>query len=171
MLHAKMLLAQAFPSIAPSPSNLLLDWRNYIKRKFSRVQHIPCHDLHAWLQGGGAPHPPPLLLDFRTQSEFSCSRIAGSVRVDPDASVADVLALLQGHDVAVSSASKSPFSIPQLPQLADTRCERFAVFYCSIGYRSSAAAARVLQSEVNCLRLFQIIPLLTTRSPRRQFAI
>lgn len=148
MMHAKMLFAQTFPSIAPAPSELLLEWRHHIKDKFPSVQHISCDDLHARLQGGhrtsvNPKHQTPLLLDCRTQPEHSCSHIAGSVRVDPDATAADIMSLLQQNDIAVAS-STCPFSIAGL----DASCGRFAVLYCSIGYRSSAAAARILQTEV-----------------------
>ena len=146
MIHAKMLLAKAFPSIAPAPSDLLLDWRRHIKDTFPSVQHISCDDLQVQLRNQpitGQSCQPPLLLDFRTQSEHLCSHIAGSIRMDPDASAADIVSLLLQRNVAVAP-SGNPFSIPDL----DASCSRFAVFYCSIGYRSSAAAARVLLSEV-----------------------
>jgi rhodanese-related sulfurtransferase len=135
MLHAKMLLAQAFPSIAPSPNDLLLEWRRHIMRTFPSVRHMSCDDLQAKLTG--RDHPP-LLLDFRTEAEHSCSHIAGSVRVDPDASAAHILLLLQQ-----SAAAVAPLASDEAAQ-----GRRLAVFYCSIGYRSSAAAARVLLSEV-----------------------
>jgi rhodanese-related sulfurtransferase len=135
MLHAKMLLAQAFPSLAPSPNDLLLEWRHHIMRTFPSVRHMSCDDLQAKLT---CCDQPPLLLDFRTEAEHACSHIADSVRVDPDASAADILKLLQQ-----SAAAVAPLASDDAPE-----GRRLAVFYCSIGYRSSAAAARVLLCEV-----------------------
>jgi rhodanese-related sulfurtransferase len=137
MLHAKMLLAQALPALAPAPQDLLLAWRQHIKHKFPSVEHLSCQILQAMMDENSCV---PLLLDFRSESEHACSHICASVRVDPDAAPADILSLMRQHSVfpppTCSSGSDGSVS------------RRVAVFYCSIGYRSSAAAARVLESEV-----------------------
>ena len=91
MLHAKMLLAQAFPALgngfaacccynrfslcfssAPSPQDLLLEWRQHIKHTFPSVRHVTCQFLQ---EAMAASSSPPLLLDVRAEPEYSCSRI------------------------------------------------------------------------------------------------
>ena len=148
MLHAKTFLAQVFPALAPDPQDLLLEWRSSIKTKFPSVRHVTCAFLQSAMEAG-ATHP--LLLDFRTEAEHLCSHISGSVRVDPDASPEDILLLLRQHAVLVPPPRPSPPTYPPSEPNAvwdSAACARQAVFYCSIGYRSSAAAARVLLSQV-----------------------
>ena len=162
MLHAKMLLAQAFPALAPAPQDLLHAWRQHIKHKFPSVEHISCQILQTMMDDSSCM---PLLLDFRSESEHTCSHICASVRVDPDASPADILSLMRQHSVVAPPACSSGSD--------GSGGRRVAVFYCSIGYRSSAAAARVLQSEVitrDCLLrdlLFKMHSLTACRLSRQ----
>jgi rhodanese-related sulfurtransferase len=65
------------------------------------------------------PHgTKPILLDVRTAAEYDVSHIAGARRIDPEAKAEAVL--------------------PQLPP------GRTVVAYCSVGYRSSALAQRLI---------------------------
>lgn len=60
-----------------------------------------------------------VIVDVRTENEFSVSRIDGAVRISPGASAQDVAALLN-----------------------QTAPGRDVVFYCSVGVRSSRLASR-----------------------------
>ena len=65
--------------------------------------------------------------------------------MDPDAPSADIVRLLQQHSIASIEGRAS--------SAGDTGTSggRIAVFYCSIGYRSSAAVERVLEVEVRAM--------------------
>jgi hypothetical protein len=87
---------------------------------------------------------------------------SGSVRVDPDTPTAHLLRLLQQHNVVGRASS---------PGGTGSGGGRIAVFYCSIGYRSSAAVARLLEVEVRALRRAMWRRRLTACSLSRQFSI
>jgi rhodanese-related sulfurtransferase len=85
-------------------------------RDFPAVQSITAAQLQHVMER----EPKPILLDIRTADEFAVSHLKGAIRVDPDASLDDVLRAtgpdLKGRDVVV---------------------------YCSVGVRSTELAARL----------------------------
>jgi rhodanese-related sulfurtransferase len=97
-----------------------------IDRRFPSVRHLAPEALAAWR--ADASRPAPVLLDVRTADEYAVSHLPGALRVDPDASAADVRALLDRHLDA--NAGRRPL-----------------VLYCAVGYRSSALAARLHEAE------------------------
>jgi sterol desaturase/sphingolipid hydroxylase (fatty acid hydroxylase superfamily)/rhodanese-related sulfurtransferase len=83
------------------------------RRDFPNVPRIQVEDLKAWLADSSRPQPQ--LFDVRTKEEFAVSRLPGARRIDPTARVKDIRAAMDTNQPAV--------------------------FYCSIGYRSSAVVA------------------------------
>lgn len=72
--------------------------------------------------------PKPLLLDVREPKEYAVSHIPGAIRVQPG-----------------SDASEALASIPE---------DTFIITYCSVGYRSSELAKRLMeQGFVNVVNL------------------
>ena len=94
-----------------------------IHDEFPEVEQLPVESLNAWL--GSAETPPPLLLDVRQEPEYRISHLRGAVRVEPGQ------------------------SDPVLP--AGVTKDTPIVAYCSVGYRSSALAARL--SELGYTRV------------------
>ena len=94
----------------------LLDAAIMMIERTHRAENLATDELAAMLAGP----EPPLLFDVRTAEEYSKSRIATAVRLDPDtgadAFAARYTGLLAGRDL---------------------------VFYCSIGQRSSELLERV----------------------------
>lgn len=86
-----------------------------VRDRFPDVQHLPPHNLAAWLADG--TRPAPLLLDARSEEEFAVSHLADAQRID---ATADSSALR-----AVASS------------------DRPIVVYCSAGYRGSQVARRL----------------------------
>lgn len=97
-------------------SDWLLDAAIALIERTHRVEHVATEELAALLAG----EDPPLLFDVRTAREFDTSRITTAVRLDPDMGSDEFRdrygALMAGRD---------------------------AVFYCSVGQRSSALLERV----------------------------
>ena len=89
-----------------------------VRARFPQVHQLPTGDLAAWLQDSG--RTPPWLLDVRRLEEFAVSHLPGAVPVDPEATAQEVLRSLPAN--------------------------RPVVVYCSVGYRSSALAARLIQA-------------------------
>jgi len=94
----------------------LLDATVRLIERTHRVESAATEELAAMLAG----EEPPLLFDVRTAREFDTSRIAAAVRLDPDMGADEFRdrygALMAG---------------------------RGAVFYCSVGQRSSELIQRV----------------------------
>ena len=86
-----------------------------VRDRFPDVNHLPPTTLAAWLADGSRPQP--LLLDARSEEEFTLSHLSGALRID---SPADYSAL---RDMA--------------------KKERPIVVYCSAGYRGSKVARRL----------------------------
>lgn len=85
-----------------------------IERDFANVEHIDADSF-------AALDPDEIIVfDVRQPSEYAVSHIDGAIRVDPGASADDFIA---AH--------------------GDFLAGKTAVFYCSVGRRSSAFAARV----------------------------
>ena len=87
-----------------------------VRRSFPRVAQLPTAELTAWL--ADKRRPPPQILDVRELDEFAVSHLHGALQVRPDAPASEVLARID----------------PQRP----------IVVYCSVGYRSSKLAQRLI---------------------------
>jgi rhodanese-related sulfurtransferase len=99
-----------------------LAWRGlglFLRRRFPTVTSLSSARLAAWLDGA----PRPLLLDARTDEEYAVSHLPGATRIDPDASPGSLTA--------------------QVTALRGLDGARPVVIYCSVGYRSARAAARL----------------------------
>jgi rhodanese-related sulfurtransferase len=91
-----------------------------VSNKFQEVPQLPTSELAAWLVD--ADRKPPLLLDVREPEEFMVSHLAGAIQISPDAAPQQVLEQIN---------STGPI-----------------VLYCSVGYRSSALAKRLIDAGV-----------------------
>ena len=89
-----------------------------VRREFPRVPQLSTAELAAWMADKGRPQPQ--VLDVREAAEFGVSHLHGALRVEPDAPAADVLARVD----------------PARP----------IVVYCSVGYRSSKLAQRLIEA-------------------------
>lgn len=87
-----------------------------IRQRFPKVRQISTAELAGWLNSTN--RPSPLLIDARAAAEYGVSHLSGARRAD---SVPKVKALLSSNQQPV-------------------------VLYCSVGYRSSELATRLLQS-------------------------
>lgn len=91
-----------------------------VRAEFPRVPQIRPAELAAWLQNKKAV--PPQLLDVREPYEFAVSHLHGAINVSPDASAAEAVKRID----------------PARP----------LVVYCSVGYRSSKLAERLIAAGV-----------------------
>ena len=89
-----------------------------IRSQYPDVRQLATDSLAAWLDRPGRPRP--VLLDVRQEAEYAVSHLRGAVRVDPDAE--------------------------DLSSLADVPKGAPVVAYCSVGYRSSALAERLMEA-------------------------
>ncbi|MFU8892973.1 MAG: rhodanese-like domain-containing protein [Luteolibacter sp.] len=89
-----------------------------VAAKFTDVPQLSTTDLAAWL--ADPERKPPQILDAREPAEFNVSHLPGAIRIDPGASADD------------ASANIDP--------------TRPVVIYCSVGYRSSALANRLIKA-------------------------
>lgn len=88
-----------------------------VARRWPNLQHVPTADLARMIKEESA-----VVFDVRTEQEYSVSHIEGAIRVDP---AVDSAEFLKAHAGAVNGKT--------------------AVFYCSVGVRSSKLAERVGQ--------------------------
>lgn len=86
-----------------------------VERRWSGITHVSQDDVVAAAARGDA-----VLFDVRTPEEYAVSHIAGATRIDPDISAQSFMA-----------------------QHAGALKGKTAVFYCSVGVRSSKVAVRV----------------------------
>ncbi len=89
-----------------------------VARKFNEVRQLSTADLAAWQ--ADPERKPPQLLDAREPAEFAVSHLPGAIRVDPEASGEQVLAKIDRA--------------------------RPVVVYCSVGYRSSSLARKLIKA-------------------------
>lgn len=89
-----------------------------IRQRFPKVPQLSTAELEKWL--GATNRPVPLLIDTRAVEEYAVSHL-------PDAKRADSVRQIQ----ALLSSNLQP-----------------VVLYCSVGYRSSALATKLLKSGV-----------------------
>jgi len=95
------------------------DWEKTLKivrSQFPEVTQLKTMDLAVWLADRNRQQPQ--LLDVREQAEFDVSHLVGAARVSPETSAQDILTKLD----------------PNRP----------IVVYCSVGWRSSKLAARLI---------------------------
>lgn len=88
-----------------------------IQSQFPQVEQISTDTLARWMS---APDIQPILLDVRTAQEYAVSHLPGAIRIDPDA--------------------------PDLGLVDSLDASRPIVTYCSVGYRSSALAAKLAEN-------------------------
>lgn len=102
---------------SPDPEAELEAMTRKVAKKFDEVRQLSTADLAAWL--ADPARKPPQLLDAREAAEFAVSHLPGAIRVDPEAGAEQVLAKIDKT--------------------------RPVVVYCSVGYRSSALARRLIK--------------------------
>ena len=115
-----LLLLRALWSVvrgADSPAEGLEHWKATVRAKFPSVPQLSTTNLAQWIASTNSPRP--ILLDARERKEFDLSHLPGARHVDPDAKPVEVDRILAGHPGPV-------------------------VVYCSVGWRSSAMADRLL---------------------------
>ena len=103
-------------SQASNPAAELETMIHTVSSDFSDVPQIPTSDLAAWL--ADPTRGPPILLDVRAPEEFAVSHLPGAIWVSPDATSDQLLGRID-------------FSRP-------------IILYCSVGYRSSVLARRLI---------------------------
>ena len=94
--------------------------KDLVRKRFPEVRQLPTRELAAWL--ADTNRPQPVLLDVRQADEFAVSHLAGARQVAPDAK-ADALKALVATNQTV-------------------------VVYCSVGYRSSELARRLMKNGI-----------------------
>lgn len=90
--------------------------KQLVRSKFSKVRQLSTEELARWL--ADTNQPAPILLDVRKAEEFAISHLPGATRVEPSAKAAEVLSSVPSNGTVV--------------------------VYCSVGYRSSELATRLL---------------------------
>ncbi len=88
-----------------------------VAKRWPNLQHVPADDVARMMTEKSA-----VIFDVRTEQEYAVSHIEGAIRVDP---AIDSAEFLKAHAGAVKGKT--------------------AVFYCSVGVRSSKLAERVGQ--------------------------
>lgn len=92
--------------------------RALVRERFPEVRQLAPAELAAWLADTNRVRP--VLLDIRTRTEFAVSHLPAARQVDPQADAKELAA-----------------SLPK---------DRPVVVYCSVGYRSSDCATRLLKA-------------------------
>ncbi len=93
--------------------------REKVRQTFPAVSQLSTEELAGWLE---TREEAPLLLDIRQREEFAVSHLPGAQQLDPE---------LRGEALLTA-----------LPAELDR--ETPIVAYCSVGYRSSALAERLM---------------------------
>jgi rhodanese-related sulfurtransferase len=88
-----------------------------VAKRWPNVQHVPADSVARMMTEKSA-----VIFDVRTEQEYSVSHLEGAIRVDP---AIDSAEFLKAHSEALKGKT--------------------AVFYCSVGVRSSKLAERVGQ--------------------------
>lgn len=92
--------------------------KELVRKRFPEVRQLPTGELSAWLVDTNRPQP--VILDVRGPAEFSVSHLRGAKRVDPKGKVENLKPLI---------ATNRP-----------------VIVYCSVGYRSSELARRLIKA-------------------------
>ena len=119
LLVVLMLVAMVSPAWAQVSALAAIDQE--LRAHFPEVASIKAVELEK-LMGSKLR---PIVIDVREPEEFAVSRLQGTVRIDPDAELDDVLRAIG-------------------PELED----RIIIVYCSVGVRSTELAERVGGAEV-----------------------
>lgn len=109
---------------ATTPEAELAETKREISAEFPQVSQLTTAEFAAWL--GDSTRELPLLLDVREPEEYAVSHLPDARRVDPEADTEKLLASLAPG--------------------------RSVVLYCSVGYRSSKLAARLLAAGASNVR-------------------
>jgi rhodanese-related sulfurtransferase len=88
-----------------------------VAKRWPNLQHVPAEDVARMMADKNA-----IVFDVRTEQEYGVSHLEGAIRVDP---AIDSAEFLKAHAAATKGKT--------------------AVFYCSVGVRSSKLAERVGQ--------------------------
>jgi rhodanese-related sulfurtransferase len=121
-----LLLLRALWSVvrgADAPEDSLDHWKATVRARYPTVPQLSTTNLASLL----ATHRPDsqttnvVLLDVRSRKEFDFSHLPGARHIDPDAKPAEFDRTLAGHTGPV-------------------------VVYCSVGWRSSALAQRLIDA-------------------------
>ncbi len=91
-----------------------------VRSQFPEVPQLGTAELAAWLKDKSREAPE--ILDVREPAEYAVSHLPGAIRVSPDAAAAEI--------------------VPKL------KPGRAVVVYCSVGYRSSRLAQRLMKAGV-----------------------
>lgn len=118
------LLICAFCSAAFGDEVAFDKMKQLVRRRFPQIAQLSTAELAEWLQTKSRAQP--ILLDVRTAEEFRVSHLRGAIQVDPAAKAADLVPVV--------------------------RSGRPIVTYCSVGYRSSAVAERLVKAGVPQVR-------------------
>lgn len=99
-----------------------------VRSDFGGVPQLSAEELRRRLEAEGveaeqADDRGTVLLDVRRADEYAVSRLEGAIRVDPDATSLD------GVELPVGTTKQTPI-----------------VVYCSVGYRSSRLAERLIEA-------------------------
>lgn len=118
-------LAAAVPALliagcdgSTSPETELETMTRKVSVKFQEVPQLSTPNLAAWLNDPG--RTPPQLLDAREPEEFAVSHLPGAIRIDPGSDAGEALAKIDRSGPVV--------------------------VYCSVGYRSSELARRLIRA-------------------------
>jgi rhodanese-related sulfurtransferase len=99
-------------------TGMLAAIRKLVRTRFKDVPHLTTSQLADWL--ADSQRPTPLLLDVRSAAEYAVSHLPDARQIDPDSSPEEIMG--------------------ELPK------DRPWVLYCSVGYRSSYLAQRLMQA-------------------------
>jgi rhodanese-related sulfurtransferase len=99
-------------------SSMLAAVKKLVRTRFADVPHVTTSQLAAWL--ADTQRTTPLLLDVRSVEEYAVSHLPEARHIDPDSTADDVM--------------------DKLPK------DRPWVLYCSVGYRSSHLAQRLMSA-------------------------
>lgn len=94
--------------------------KEMVRKRFPEVNQLPTAKLAAWL--ADTNRPQPVILDVRQTEEFAVSHLAGARNLEP--------------------AARAETLKAQVPT------NRPVVVYCSVGYRSSELARRLMQAGI-----------------------
>ena len=107
--------------LSPPANADLVKEQAAIRKQYPRVDHISADQLEKILD---STREQVVLFDVRARSEFEVSHIKGAIQIDPE---------MSGQEF--------------LSRYGDKIKNRKAVFYCSVGYRSSSMAETLLKQS------------------------
>ena len=114
------LLVCGFRGVAFGEEGAFDKMKQLVRKRFPQVSQLSTAELGNWLQNKSRAQP--ILLDVRTPEEFRVSHLRGAIQVDPSSQAADLMPVINSG--------------------------RPVVTYCSVGYRSSAVADRLVKAGV-----------------------